>query len=342
MKLDVTQEVSPEEWDRDVIDMNGTCLHSFKWSQYSSENNNSNVLFFRLKDDFGKVKAVSFGLISEKKILGISLHKTLSFGSLAAAKDTDNIATLTSEIYDYSKNNNIIILSINSFGTPYESEILKKLDFNINKRWEFLLNIGITEDELWKKIHSKKRNTIRKGQKSGLEIIRATEKEQLLQFRQLASDTYNRKTQQGIPYPSAGDVPSYERMQRHLVDSGIGKLYLAFSEGQAVAGAFFVGFNKQVYYMLSSSSDTGLKLAAPDLILWSSITDYQKEGFNLFNFGGLSENELNGSPLEKSGLYHFKKRFSPEVVSCNKGRLIFKPRHYQIFKSIRKIKSLVT
>jgi lipid II:glycine glycyltransferase (peptidoglycan interpeptide bridge formation enzyme) len=91
--------------------------------------------------------------------------------------------------------------------------------------------------------------------------------------------------------------------------------------------------------MLSSAKEKGLQKAAPDLILWTSMKDYQQGGYKLFNFGGLSERELNGEPLEKSGLFHFKKRFSTDEYLCFKGNLVLRPNAGKIYNFLRKIKS---
>lgn len=337
--LSVSNHVRADEWDNDVIRLNGTSLHSYTWSRYSAENNSAIPVYFRLKDTSQQVVALSFGLLTEKK-MGITLYSSLSFGSLATANDPAMTRLMACEIYQYSKDKHIVSLSMNSFGTPHGSEIIPEIGLTGSRRWEFLLDIGCTEKELWEKIHSKKRNLIRKGQKEGLTIVCSNDGHDLQQYRNLAQDTYERKTRQGIPYPKPGNAESINRMQKHLLDSGLGRLYLAFKNDQVVAGAFFTAFNHKVYYMLSSSGDIGLKLAAPDLILWTAMIDYQKEGFTVFNFGGLSETELNHLPLEKSGLYHFKKRFSPDVVPCYKGSLVLRPRQYKLYSFVKKLKAL--
>ena len=120
-------------------------------------------------------------------------------------------------------------------------------------------------------------------------------------------------------------------LKSKLIDKGIGKLYLAYNDGhKCVAGAFFGVFNKTIYYMLSSSSNDGLKLAAPDAILWRAIKDHLSKGYTMFNFGGISESELNGQPLEKSGLYLFKIRFGSIPQLCFHGNLILRPFSYRL------------
>ena len=338
-QLTVTPHVDPEAWDRDVVRLNGNALHSYAWSRYSGENNRATPLYYVLKDPSGLPVAVSFGLYTEKKA-GVRFYSSLSFGSMAAACSSEHRKDMASAILSHCQKNHIVILSMNSFGTPEASEIIPEMGFHSSRRWEFVLNIEGTEKALWDKIHGKKRNLIRKGQKEEILVANGKGKDSLLLFRDLAVETYERKSSQGIPYPPPGDVSVYQRMHDQLIALGLGRLYLAFKGENVVAGAFFVAFNGQVYYMLSSASDEGLKTAAPDLVLWTAMTDFQNEGFRLFNFGGLSESELNGQPLEQSGLYHFKQRFSPEVLPCFKGNLVLRPIQHRVFSFIRKTKSM--
>lgn len=67
MKLDVLSSVTEPDWDKDLVRLNGTCLHSYKWSLYSAENSSAMPLYFRLRDQNNQVAAISFGLYREKK-----------------------------------------------------------------------------------------------------------------------------------------------------------------------------------------------------------------------------------------------------------------------------------
>ena len=336
--LYVTTDVDPATWDYDVVKLNGCCFHSYGWSLYSSENNNARPLYFHLYNRSLALRSLAFGRLTSQNLAGIPVYKTLSFGCLPASEDKSALQSMINKIISYSRKNHIVSLAIHSSGTPFGSEGLQQLGFSVEKRWEFLLNVNGSEQALWKKIHSKKRNLIRKGQKSKLRIEQGSQIEHVMQFRILALKTQQRKKQQGISFPVVGSEHSYRLLKSKLIDTGLGKLYLAYDGDQAVAGAFLVGFNNKAYYMLSSANEIGLKKAAPDLILWNCMTDYQKEGYKVFNLGGVSESELNGKPIEKSGLYHFKKRFSADVYFCYKGRIILRPNIYNIHQLLAKLK----
>jgi len=331
-------QVNPIEWNDNVKRLNGCAFHSYEWSLFSSEKNNEMPIYFRLYDDSKITHSVAIGFMKTKRLAGKPIFKTLSFGSFPACNDHNFLQIMIKEIIKYCHRNRIISCGMHSFGTPSGTGILDAMGFSTEKRWEFLLNMPTSEEELWNRIHSKKRNLIRKAQKEKIRVEQVTEIDEVMELRKLAFETQKRKEDDGIPFPVA-DESHYRLLKNRLIDSGLGRLYLAYEENEAVAGAFFVGYNKSAYYMLSSAKEKGLQKAAPDLILWTSMKDYQQGGYKVFNFGGLSERELNGEPLEKSGLFHFKKRFSSNEYLCYKGTLILKPVTFKVYEFLRKTKS---
>jgi hypothetical protein len=340
--LHVSDQVDPSIWCENIRRLDGCCFHTWEWCRYSSEKNKTKPLFFQLGAADSLPKAIAVGFLSMREFAGIPIHKRLSFGSLPAAADPESRHALVHALISHCQTHGYTSLGMNSFGTPVDEPALSEFCFSVSRRFEFLLDISLPQDELWKKIHSKKRNLIRKGMKAGLVIARGTKLEHLLAYRRIADDTLRRKKSQGIRFPTVEGESHFELMQKRLIDTGLGRLYLAYKKDVPVAGAFFAGFNRKAYYVLSAANETGLKLAAPDLILWTCMTDYQREGFRLFNLGGLSEAELNGRPLEESGLYHFKKRFSSDVYPCYKGRLVLRPFLDTVYNSARKIKAVLS
>jgi len=337
--LEIIKDVNPTEWNDGVIRLNGCTFHTYEWSLFSSEVNQEKSIYFRLKND-GNITAQSFALKTSRTLLKTELFKSLSFGSMPAAKNETSQRDIVEKLIQYAREDGITSISFHSFGTPYGSDILPELGFNVSKRWEFLLDLCDNEEDLWKKIHSKKRNLIKKGQKSGVVVKRCDDISEVLELRQLALATQKRKEDADIDFPVA-DESYYISIKKKLIDIGIGRLYLAYEGQRAIAGAFFVGFHDSAYYVLSSADKEGLDKAAPDLILWTCMTDYQKEGYRIFNLGGVSEHDLHGTPLEESGLYHFKKRFSADEVPCYRSELTLRPANKKLWTGLRKAKARI-
>jgi GNAT acetyltransferase-like protein len=337
--LQVLNEVDPAAWNEQVRNLNGCPFHSYEWSLFSASANSAVALYLRWLNEDGSVLAAGIAYEKNKNIIGLPFYKRLSLGSFPAFDSFLSAAQVLDPLVSYCRGHGFTSLDINSFGTPHGTEMLREFGFEVTKRWEFLMDMDGNEDGLWKKIHSKKRNLIRKGQKGGVQVSRVSGIEDMLKFRALALETYNRKTEQGISFPRPAEETYYRFLKERLLDTGLGRLYLAYDGNQPISGAFFAGFNGTAYYMLSSAGEEGLKKAAPDLVLWNAMTDYLKEGFSLFNLGGVSEHDLNGQILEKSGLYHFKIRFGADVYPCFKGGLVLRPKQFKLYSFLKALKS---
>ncbi len=339
LRLDVHSSINGDDWNRHVCSLGGCCFHSCEWSIFRSKNTDSSPVYFRLRNEKENILAAWSAVEIAKGYGYIKLGRSLSFASLPASQNPDILVEMIRQVIDYSWKNGFTSITVNSFGTPFDTDRLGEMGFSTEKRWEFLLSLEGDEDNLWKKIHSKKRNLIRKAQKAGLRVENVKLMDQVAEFRDLAVETWKRKTEQGIAFPEPADLKYYELLKECLIDKGLGRLYMAYEDEQPIAGAFFVGYNMSAYYLLSSANETGLKKSAPDLLLWTSMTDFQRDGFDTFNLGGLAEKELKGQPLEKSGLYHFKKRFSAEAFPCFTGSLVLRAGKEKTFRILKHLKS---
>jgi hypothetical protein len=337
-KLTISGNASSEQWNLLVSSLSGCALHTYEWARFSIAPQNQKKLFFEMADNAGDTIAITHGNLNTTRFFGIPIQKSLSFGCLPAAVNNRSRDETIRRVVRYAQQSNMVGIVFNSFGTPGECPVFDEFVFQKKKRWEFVLDINRPIDALWKKLHSKKRNLIRKAQKAGIEVNQGKDISDLLLYRQLALDTWKRKTSQGIQFPMVAEASYFEKMHKSLIDKGLAKLYIASRNGKAVAGAVFVCFGQSAYYMLSSANQDGLRKSGPDLILWSAITDFHNEGFTEFNFGGVSEDELAGQPLEKSGLFHFKNRFTPEIVPAYKATLIFQPRRKAIVEKMQSTK----
>ena len=338
INLEVADSVEPDVWNGYVKKLDGTFVHTYEYSLFNIEIYKPICLFFTGSNEKGEVVAIAVGRLSKKTITGIDLFKILVIGCLPACNDDEIRSAMLMEIFKYARKQKIMVLNINSFSTPYDIGIIKQLGFTVKKRWEFLLSLDSTEDELWKKISPKKRNKIRKGEKQGLSVKEMNGEEYILMLRNLELETQKRKNENDISYFVA-DKSYFLSIKKNMIDKDIGKLYLAYDkDDNCVAASFFGVFNNTAYYMLSASNKDGLKLAAPDAILWKVLTDCIAKGYKLFNFGGVSESELFGKPLEKAGLYTFKISYASAPHLCYHSSLVLMPFMYRLYNIIKKFK----
>lgn len=337
-QLTVSNSVDPKAWNHALKALQGCPFHTYEWSQYSAENRGRPVVYFTLTDDGGNSVALAHGQVNNRLSRGRKIFRSLDFGSFPAYKNAESLNVIIQHVQTYASENGFMSIDWTSFGTPDACKACNVLSENGKKRWEFIVDLEGTEEELRKRLHGKKRNLIKKAEKSGLRIERAQSNEQVLRYRDLALKTWQRKTKQGIRFPMPPDESQFILMKRHLIDPGIGRMYLAYDDTEAVAGAFFAGFADTAYYVLSAAGETGLKKSAPDLLIWTAMRDYQGDGVGRLNLGGVSEDEVPENGLEKSGLYHFKIRFAAQVIPCFNSKNTLKPKQYRFWQLVNAVK----
>jgi hypothetical protein len=340
-QLNVSATIDRNKWNQSLNSLNANPFHTYEWSIYSSENSGYSPIYFTQSDSIGGLSAVSHGVVKSHISSKVTPFRTLRFGSLPAFTDSDALNKLVQKIHSYAAAKGFMLVDWNSFGSPAASMLCNVWPNDRKKRWEFLVELGNNEEQLWKYLHGKKRNMIKKAMKSGLHVQRVQNEDKVICYRDLAMKTWKRKQEQGIPFPVPPGRECFERIKRLLIDPGIGRMYLAYDGIEPIAGAFFVSYVGVVYYVMSAADQIGLKKSAPDLIIWTAMVDYMTEGCRSFNLGGVSEDELHGKPLERSGLYNFKVRFSAKVHPCFKASVIVNPFRHRIYRMLKRIKTSI-
>ncbi len=136
------------------------------------------------------------------------------------------------------------------------------------------------------------RRAIRKAAKGGLRLEFSRTPEAMQAFYRLMGLT---RRKHGVP---PQPWPFFANIQRHVLAPGHGWIVLAHEGEQAVAGAVFFHFNRQVIYKFGASDETRQQLRANNLVFWRAIQHYAQEGCLNLDFGRTS--------LGNEGLRKFK------------------------------------
>lgn len=161
----------------------------------------------------------------------------------------------------------------------------------------FIINLFNDEDILWKNMHSKHRNSIRRGEKAGVKIIIGG-KELISEYVPLANETYERS---GI---AGNSVTYYNGLIERLEDNVV--LMLAYKDKEIQAGGMFY-YNKKIAYYLHGASIRRPEPGATNYLLWKAMLYFKSIGVKEFSFVGYHFDPEPGSKLE--GIQRFKERF---------------------------------
>lgn len=103
------------------------------------------------------------------------------------------------------------------------------------------------------------------------------------------------------------------------------RLYMAFHEGQPIAGTLAIHYGDKVWYLYGASSNEHRNLMPNYLLQWSMIQWAVETGCSVYDFRGVSGDISEDNPLY--GLYKFKKasaeisrNLSASTTSCSSAR----------------------
>ena len=174
----------------------------------------------------------------------------------------------------------------------------------IQARYNYRLYLnGRTEAELMAGFNQQTRRNIRKAEKFGV-TVRTVGEEYLDDFVRLMAVT-------GVRDGFAVRPKSY--FVRFLQALGPhARLYMAFYEGKAIAGAITTNFGGKTCYVYGASDNEHREVMPNYLIQWEMIRWAVQTGCFVYDFQGISGN-LDDENGHMYGLYRFKRGFGGQV-----------------------------
>ncbi len=103
----------------------------------------------------------------------------------------------------------------------------------------------------------------------------------------------------------------FEALWDHLIQNGLGKVFLAYQAGTPLAGAICFRLGSRVWYTYGASSGQRRNLQAPHLIQWEMIKWAKGAGCTIYDFRGVAGDLRPEHPLY--GLYRFKEGFGAQL-----------------------------
>ena len=194
----------------------------------------------------------------------------------------------------------------------------------IQPQYVFRLNTeGKTAEELLMSLPQSTRRKVRAGAKKGV-TVEIKGKEAVPDFARLMLET-------GVRDGFVTREASYfENMLDNLGEHA--RLYMAYYEGQAIAGTLWILYGYQVLYLYDSSSNEHRNLMPNDMLQWSMIEWAVEKGCRIYDFRGVPGRVGEDHPLY--GLYKFKLGFGGDYVEFvgEMDMVLSKPVNFMITK----------
>lgn len=195
---------------------------------------------------------------------------------------------------------------------------------SLQPRAEWLLDITVTNNDLWMGFHKHARYNVRLAERAHAELKTFSPSEAPLDdFFSLMQTTAGRD---GFGIFDR----SYYQAYLSAMPPEDGFMTICYIDGKPAAAGLFVTHDQQAHYVFAGSSDDNRKIAPAYSVIWSALQTSRQRGCHTFNFGGVTEN-VKGQNL--AGVTSFKRRFGGyQVNHQNPVDLIYNQPRYLLFK----------
>ena len=202
-------------------------------------------------------------------------------------------------------------------------DIFMESEYNCEIAYTSILGLERSDEEIWKGIHQKTKNMIRKALKKEIKVINGNE-QFFDDYYSMFTEVYNRVGK--LPLPKS----FYSNILSQLIPKNFAKMLIALYEAKPVAGAIFLCFKDTVYYWHGASYYEYRNLAPNDLIQWEIIKWAKKNGYKYYDL-------VRIEPERLPGIARFKMRYGGHTVPFY--HAIKETNIYQIMRIVRFIMS---
>lgn len=203
----------------------------------------------------------------------------------------------------------------------------------------FKIDITLSEEELLARMKPKTRYNIRLAEKRGVKVFETREEKYIESFLDLITATSGRK---GI----TSHARNYYQKFFAVLPKEMCQLFVAEYEGQVLAANMMMFYGDTATYLHGGSGDSHRDVMAPYLLQWEQIKTAKKEGYRLYDFGGVHTNptsyKLQTTSSSWSGITKFKTGFSPQTLPtmyAGTYDIVLAPFSYTVYRVLQKVKT---
>lgn len=199
------------------------------------------------------------------------------------------------------------------------------------EKYNFILDISKTEEELMSSFHHKTRYNIRLAEKKGVTIIDKTSEEGVADYIRLMEETTKR---QGFFNHNA---EYFYKLFNTFPKDKI-RIFEAVYNNEILTAWVLFKFNGKLYYPYGASSNNHREVMPNNLIMWKAIQYGKSQGCSMFDLWGC----LGPFADEKAswyGFHKFKAGYNPQLIEyIGTYDFIYKPILYKLFNYADKIR----
>lgn len=273
--------------------------------------------------------------ILEKSIIGLGKFWYLPKGP--GIVSTTELANLLPALRTFAAKTGVFVVKIEPEIIASDDTLRELIDMDILSVTPIqpnhsTVNVDLSEslDNILKNLNQKGRHAINRATRDGVtaEAVASTDANCQIMYRLLADTAAGSFRIRSYDY--------YRSFWQHYTKAGIGQLFLAYVDGQIVAGAFALVFGTKSTYKDGASIRERTAYGASHLLQWTVIEWAKSRGALTHDLCGTPPaNEITNADHPYYGLGRFKTSFNKHVTDyVGAYDLVIKPTPYRIWSSV--------
>ena len=244
--------------------------------------------------------------------------RTLIIGGPVVTENNSLVVRGLLETYTTKARKSIYTQVRNLHDTTGFRAAFEEKGFQYDDHLDILIDLRGSEEALWKNVHSKRRNEIRRAEREGCSVVMHTSPETLAACYAILTEVYRRAK---LPLP---DFSYFEAMLQQSTETTGLRIFTAVWEGQIIGCMLCIAYGHTLYDYYAGAYSRYYAKFPNDLLPWEVMRWAKKNGFSCFDFGGA------GKPDVPYGVREYKKKFGGMLVNYGRYEVIHFPMLFRL------------
>ncbi|MGD2087749.1 MAG: peptidoglycan bridge formation glycyltransferase FemA/FemB family protein [Candidatus Aminicenantes bacterium] len=313
----ITNRIDRKQWSDFVLNHpRGNIFQTPEMSDLFTNTRNNEPVLFAVLDKNQQIRAVLLAVLQREyaAFLGSFTARAITWGGPLVVNNDPEILGFLLGQYDKFMGKKVIYSQFrNLWQQKEEKKVFDLNTYRYEEHLNILVNLEQSEEELWKKVNSKRRNEIRRAKKEGTTIREMVTNEDIREVYNILKDVYTRAR---LPLH---DCSLFFSAFKELRPKGLIKFFGAISQDKIIGTIVVLCYKDRIYNWYAGSFREYYNKYPNDLLPWEVFLWGKGNGYNIFDFGGA------GKPGRPYGVRDYKKKFGGEFVHFGRYEKIHKP-----------------
>ncbi|MBS1637640.1 MAG: GNAT family N-acetyltransferase [Bacteroidetes bacterium] len=180
-------------------------------------------------------------------------------------------------IADYLLGTGAHYIKLNFSGTIIDTQALVWKGFEVSNRFTYVLDLHLTEEELYNNLSSEKKKSLRKAEKDGIVVSAEPDPEKVFSLIRQSLERSGKFSNEAY---IRGIVLNFANTSNSLMFTA------KDPQGNTIAAAFCVRTTNKAYYLFGGFDETHKHHGAGVSCMWACIQQAKRAGLSEFDFEG--------------------------------------------------------